>query len=65
LRVADDGIAPSQLLDSDNGDGFGLGLELVQSLLPENSRFQIRHQDDWTVAEVSLPLHAFVEQENH
>lgn len=55
LRVADDGVPPPEKLDSDNGDGFGLGLDLVQSLLPDNSHFQIKHRDDWTVVEVLYP----------
>jgi two-component sensor histidine kinase len=55
LRVANNGVPPPKKLDSNNGDGFGLGLDLVQSLLPDNSRFQIKHQDDWTVAEVLYP----------
>jgi len=59
LIVANDGVAPVPTLETDTGKGFGLGLNLVKSLLPTDARIRIRQRDNWTVAEVSLPDHTF------
>lgn len=53
LRIANDGVAPGQDINSENDAGFGIGLNLVRTLLPaRGASFRLYREGDWTVAEV-------------
>jgi two-component sensor histidine kinase len=52
LRIDNDGIPPPAAA-GDMGAPFGMGLDLVRTLLPERgATFRLFHEGDWTVAEV-------------
>jgi two-component sensor histidine kinase len=53
LRIADDGVPPAQDINSENDVGYGIGLNLVRTLLPaRDASFRLYREGDWTVAEV-------------
>ncbi|MBI3571795.1 MAG: PAS domain-containing protein [Gammaproteobacteria bacterium] len=55
LKVLDDGVAPPDRVNGENGEGFGTGLNLVRALLPAKGvSFRLYRGGEWTVAEVGL-----------
>lgn len=55
LKVLDDGVAPPDHVNGENGEGFGTGLNLVRALLPPKGvSFRLYRDGGWTVAEVGL-----------
>jgi len=60
LRIGNDGIPPPAV-DAVTDAGFGMGLDLVRTLLPEkDAAFRLFHEGGWTVAEVVFARHGAI-----
>jgi len=62
LAVANDGVPPPEMINNITHVGFGIGLQLVRSLLPSEANFCLHRLQDWTLADVTYPVGLLMEK---